>query len=189
MQLKENLIKLFKQTCVNLDIPRQDNYIDVKFTTDLKKSIKNWFPKTIETEFDKYSFSVSEYDFDSYGRGFKFREDPPIIIASVDAQYYIKYGILIPVISYLFLNNYKRRNVILKQVDELTKKNPEEFKKSLCDSLEKKIWLKQTKYLIIHGSLIEELTFEEYNELKTRYSISVSNYDEHLLEKRLNIKE
>lgn len=187
MELKEKLVKLFQDTCNDFEVPRQDDYLKLSINSTAREKIIKWFDEQILTEFSKYPLCFEDYDFNSYVRGFNFKEQPPIVVASIDAKYSVKYGILFPIIGYLFINNYKRRKSINNQVLNLIVNN-RNFKDWWCDTLEKRISFKQQKFFILQGSLVEEITHEEYSLFVTEYKLSVNKYDIHMLDKRLKKK-
>jgi len=185
-QLKKDLIQLFADTCKNFDVPR-DNHefntnIDFETQRNIRKSLHSDEIRVpgMDKHFSRFDSDVSTYDI-----GFKFSHNPPIALGQTTANYRVKYGIMILIISYLFLNNYKKRKAYTKFCNELTKVDEKSWC-SECDDFSKIITLKNKKRFIVHGTLFAEISFEEYDQLAQMYKASVKKYDEYMLTSRLN---
>lgn len=180
--MKEKLIRLFRETCDNFEISRSKNEINIKIDSETRTELFGLLPKEIPVNGLK-SFTEWDYDLGSSKFGFNFSSQPPIGIGRVYKTYIVKYGVLIPFISYLFINNYKRRRKYLKFIENYTEHT---IINRFCDTLDKKITFEIKQPYIIHGTIFSPITDEEYRELFFLYHEKVKEYDAFILDQRLN---
>jgi hypothetical protein len=182
--LKGDLIQLFKNSCEDMKISRNKHNIRIDVDYDTRHDIfKALFPKDIKV-LNQDSFTQCEQNIGTYHTGFKFSDNPPLGISGISQTYGVKYGILIPFISLLFLNNYKRRKAYKIFCDTLIKFDPTKWTYWYC-RYEKRFKLTLKKKFIVHGTLFAEISKVEYAELIKLYNSKVEEYDKHKLKTRL----
>ena len=179
---KEKLIELFKKSCMDLTIPRGDATITINVRSEAKRQIVDvGYPKQMGSFYrDDWHINDNEYYV-----GFNYSELPALGLGAFSAKYELKYGRMIPLISYLFINNYRNRKKYKAEADALTANDPTLYD-LFMDTLDKTISFRGRKYFIIHGSLFAIITEEEFQELIQLYRKQVYEYDELKLNERLS---
>jgi len=181
--MKEDLIELFKKSCNNFSFARSNQRINVNIDSGAYSEIKNMLPKQISVPGLRKPFYVDTYNISNSLVGFMFKDEPPIGIGSIYKTYKVKYGYFFPIISYTFWNNYIKRK---KYCDFVINNwiSGTDYDYDYC-SLEKKIWFDKRARFIIHGTLVAEISFDEYLELYNLYKSKVVEYDQFKLKERL----
>lgn len=181
--MKKDLIELFKLSCNDFTISRSNAQIGIYVDCDTSSKIMQMLPSEISVPGMKKPFKTERWNMNNNFIGFRFKDEPPIGIGITWKEYSVEYGYFFPIISYAFWNNYIKR----KKYCEFVKNNwvvGTDYDYDFC-TLEKKVRFEKRTRFIIHGTLVEELTFEEYKELCTLYKDKVAEFDKYQLQKRL----
>ena len=180
--MKEDLIKLFEKTCSNFSVSRKNERFEVDVDCDTFSKIKDFLPAKIYVPGAKKPFE-GYCNCPRYFTGFKFDEEPPIVIGTFSKTYKIKYGYFFPIISFAFWNNYINR----KKYYNFIKKNwnAETDCSFDYDTLEKTIEFEKRTRFMMHGSIVAEISFKEYNKLMCLYKEKIGEYDLFKLRERL----
>lgn len=183
MMYKKELIELFKKSCNDMNIERNEYFIKNNVKTKLLLKLFN------SSEVINTNPLENKLTWDNIERGnsigFEFKELPSLTIGSVELIHKWQYGKFFPIISYFYPSNYINRKMLTKYCDILRSNNLI-FTEYYIDTLLKYINLWERKFFIIQGTLMEEITIEEYLELSNLYNKKVKEYDVHILHKRLN---
>lgn len=160
------------------------NYIHIDIPSNSYNNIREMLLIEISIPSEKLKpFSSDSNDIDKYLTGFRFNDEPPIGIGTYTKRYCVKYGVLIPFISYAFWWNYKKRKIYTKFAKKEGLKNS-----VYVDSFLKKIEFKKITGFIVQGTIVSEITLKEYFELSNLYNDKVKEYDLYQLNTRLKIK-
>ena len=186
MDLKGKLIKLFEQSCTDVTIPKTSDKLrwelqdlgENKVRTVVKgKTIENYVLDTVGRTYRSYDF------------GFNFKEKPSLHLHTVVSVFARQYGRYLWIISYLFLNNYKRRKAYLKEAKALVEVHPnlrEAYDNHDWDYGDKNTYIDRWQRFTIQGNVISEISEKEYQELHKMYLDSSEAYDLNQLNKRLD---
>ncbi len=181
--LKEKLIELFLKSCNDFKISRAENFQNFDIPSESRVKILDFLPKFIRIG-DKFFKSTNEV-IHNYGYGFKYNDNPPLMIASYFNTYTYKYGTFFPLISYLFWDNYINRKKGNKFATDYVNKNEDAYYTDCENIFSKTITIEMRANFIIHGTLVSKLTEKEFINLHDELTNSIKKHDIFKLEERL----
>lgn len=183
--MKELLIKLFKNSCNDFSISRNNKYLGVKIDSNVDSEIRKILPSEIVCEGIKKPFdSRWSYGPDRF-IGFKFKDEPPIFIGSFRKEYKMEYGFAsLLLFPFLYWSNKKNRKKVIHFIETNWKKDID-FYNLYVNKIDCSITFWKEVNFIVQGTVFSIISKDEFNELKKIHGDKVFEYDKAKLEERL----
>ncbi len=189
MELKNKLIKLFEKSCGDIKKPK----VSDSYRWELQNMADERVTKMIKGQrLDNYQLFKWDATYYSYNFGFNFKDKPSLHLHTISPTFKRRYGKYLWIISYFFINNYRKRKEYLLDAKELVKTNDnlsKAFTNHDWDCGDKHVYVQGVCRYLVHGNLVVEISEKKYEELNKLYLKCVEAYDLNILNKRLDEQE